>query len=325
MTPAPFDFVSAVESSVQSCLAAAASSPGAGGGVLSQAARHLCLGGGAKRMRPLLVRRVGELVGAPSEGLKDVAVAAELIHAASLLHDDVVDEGTLRRGQPCANVVFGNAVAVLAGDWLLSRAIGRLRPYPAAITFEAVDCIAQMAASAVAELEARGNAGLSLFALRSIAEGKTGALFAWCGRAAAHLAGREADAPALERFGRHLGVAFQMADDLKDLCDERGGKERFADLRAANPSFALAHAAQASPAFARALSQAWSRRPLEEGEVAELGRAAFDACARPAAAALEEELAAAAALAPLWPRAWSAHFAPMAEAFTRDLPMRSTP
>jgi geranylgeranyl pyrophosphate synthase len=321
MTPAAADFVLAVETQVQACLAAGAAAPGSTSQVLSQAARHLCLGGSAKRLRPVLVRLTGELVGAPAAGLRDVAVAAELIHASSLLHDDVVDEGALRRGRPTANVVFGNAVAVLAGDWLLSRAIQHLRPYAPVITFEAVDCIAEMAGGAVAELEARGRADLTLPALRVISEGKTGALFAWCGRAAAHLAGRSADALVLERFGRHLGVAFQMADDLKDLSDEHGGKERFADVRAANPSFALAHASQASPAFACALADAWARGALSEEEVARLGKQAFAAGALPAAGALDAELSAAAfALAPLSPDAWRERFAPLAAAFTRDLP-----
>ena len=314
------EFAGAVESSARGCLAPEGAAV-ASAAVLSEVARHLCVGGEAKRLRPLLVLKVGELLGASGDRLMGVAVAAEHIHGSSLLHDDVVDDGAVRRGRPTANVVFGNAVAVLAGDWLLSRAIQRLRHLPPEITHEAVDCIAEMAAGAVAELGVRGRADVRAEALRAVALGKTGALFAWCGWAAARVPGRAAEIPVLEELGRRLGVAFQMADDLKDLCDDRGCKKRFADIRAGNPSFALAQACEASPDFAASLSDAWARLPLAEDEVEALGRAALDAGGAPAAAALDVELArAAASLAPLGPEAWLASFAPFVAGFTAGLP-----
>lgn len=251
--------------------------------VLLDGARHLCFGGGAKRVRPLLVRSFGRAAGAPEAALVDLGVAAELIHAASLLHDDVVDGGTVRRGRPTVNAREGNVVAVLAGDLVLSRAMARLRPHPAEIVHRAVQVVAEMSAAALAEVQQRGRADLPLEAWREVAEGKTGRLFGWCGDAAARVAG---DPAAGERFavaGRHLGVAFQLADDLADLLPDGAGaggaKDRFADLRNANPSYPSIVAAQRSPAVRAQIAAAWSAGAREE-ELASLGQAVLDAAGR---------------------------------------------
>src|SRR5687767_6338454 len=92
--------------------------------LLTTAAAHLCLNGG-KRLRPRLVHWFGAAVDADTRRLADAAAAAELIHCASLLHDDVVDAGTLRRGQPTVNVLWGNTAAVLSGDLVLSLAFAQ--------------------------------------------------------------------------------------------------------------------------------------------------------------------------------------------------------
>ena len=105
---------------------------------LEEAARHLCLADGAKRTRPRLVQLFAKAVDAPADVAIDVAVSAELIHAASLLHDDVIDEGSQRRGQPTANRVWGNLPAVLAGDLILSRAIQRLLRWPSPVSKRSV-------------------------------------------------------------------------------------------------------------------------------------------------------------------------------------------
>ena len=92
------------------------------------AARHLCLKAG-KRARPMLMKIFGDTLGVPEVKLIDPAVAAELIHAASLLHDDVVDNGMFRRGKPTVNARWGNIVAVMSGDLLLSGALLRLSKF----------------------------------------------------------------------------------------------------------------------------------------------------------------------------------------------------
>jgi octaprenyl-diphosphate synthase len=120
-------------------------------------------------------------------------------------------------------------------------------------------------------VQSRGRLDLELRDWRAIAVGKTGELFAWCGRAAAHLG---TDAEALERFtrcGRHFGVAFLLADDLKDLREEASGKDRFSDIHSRTPSYPLLHAVAASAAVRDRLVRAWRKPHLERDEVLELG------------------------------------------------------
>src|SRR5688500_11603790 len=114
-------FLDQVEEGLGSALAEGpATGEAADGAILREAVRRLCLAPGAKRVRPRLVAHFGEALGVPPAGLVDVAVAAELIHAGSLLHDDVVDHARLRRGRPTANAEWGNLVAVLSGDLCLT-------------------------------------------------------------------------------------------------------------------------------------------------------------------------------------------------------------
>ncbi|MGC4120746.1 MAG: polyprenyl synthetase family protein [Myxococcales bacterium] len=243
-----------------------------GGGVLAEASRALCLEAGGKRIRPRLTFLLGEAAGAPHAALEDVAAAGELIHGASLLHDDVVDEASVRRRRPTANARWGNAVAVLAGDWLLSNAFALLRAHPRPVTTGAIEVVGQMSNAAALELEVRGRLDLPLAQWRSIAEGKTGALFAWCGRSAAQLAGREDLQRAFDTFGLRLGVAFQLADDLKDLAGGEG-KDRFADLKNKNPSVPILWAAQRSEPLRRRLEALWSQEHPSAGDVAAAGEA----------------------------------------------------
>src|SRR5262249_52640390 len=152
------------------------------------------------------------------------AVCAELIHSASLLHDDVVDAGMYRRGRPTVNARWGNIAAVMTGDILLTTAMAKLVAIDQRITQAALATVAGLTRAAVAEVEARGDLALPLEHLRAIAEGKTGALFAWCGIAAAVLA-EDLDAQRrFAAFGRRLGVAFQIADDILDLTGLDQGK-----------------------------------------------------------------------------------------------------
>jgi octaprenyl-diphosphate synthase len=235
-------FLSAVEAELSRALDAAEPA------TLHEAARHLCLSEGAKRARPQLVERLGLALAIDDERLVRVAVAAELIHNASLLHDDVIDDGGTRRGRPSANAVYGNQVAVLAGDLLITLALERLEDCPPAITRAAVATIASMTRAAMREVEARGDASVSPERWQGIAAGKTGALLGFCGAATAALAddggrGEPELGARLERAGVHLGVAFQGADDLADALPGTG-KPRFADLTQKNASLLLACASR---------------------------------------------------------------------------------
>jgi geranylgeranyl pyrophosphate synthase len=235
----------------------------AGASVLEEAARHLCLADGAKRTRPRLVQLFAKAVSAPPDVAVDVAVSAELIHAASLLHDDVIDEGSQRRGQPTANRVWGNLAAVLAGDLILSRAIQRLLRWPRPVSEGALAVVVEMSCAAITEAERRYQAPIAAKTWRQIAEGKTGALLGWCGQAVA-VAGE--DEEAARRFGtcgRHLGIAYQLADDIWDF-EGLKGKDPLQDLKNGNPSYVLARACELEPALAPDLVAFWAQGAPEE-------------------------------------------------------------
>lgn len=238
---------------------------------LAAAARHLCLAEGAKRARPQLTYAFGEALAVPREASLDIALAAELIHSASLLHDDVVDAGTLRRGRPTANSLYGNHAAVLSGDLLICFALQSLRNHRPESTALAVEVIAKMTHAAILEVEARGNAALSYESWLEIAVGKTGILFGFCGAANAIFAENESARQDLLEVGERLGVAFQLADDLADIRPDTN-KSSFADIRQQNPSSLLALACQASPAFQGSLTHAWqtSAEEVPEGVVQRL-------------------------------------------------------
>ncbi len=244
------------------------------GGLLAAAEKHLCLTQGAKRARPQLVLLLGQVAGASHKALLDAAVAVELIHSASLLHDDVVDEGELRRGVPTVNARHGNVVAVLAGDHLLSRALVLLSPHPQALSVRAAEVVAEMARAAVREVEVRGDATLSAADYRDIAMGKTAALFGLCGFAAGILAGDSMRARRFETASRSLGMAFQMQDDLGDLVDQN--QDRYGDIKEQNPSLPVLLACEKDAALRDRFGRAWREPPLS-GELAKsLGDAVLD-------------------------------------------------
>src|SRR5205809_618360 len=163
-----------------------------------RAAAHL-LGRRGKRIRPVCVLLGGLLAGAdvPSLGgsgaapdvrARDLAVACELVHAATLLHDDVIDEGDERRGAPAARVVFGNSASVLAGDYLLIEALERVQAAGSAESLaELLATIAQMVAAEALQLERRGTLDPSRELYLRIVDGKTASLFRWALCAGARL------------------------------------------------------------------------------------------------------------------------------------------
>lgn len=265
LVPDRLDFLARLERALPVVLA--------GSQRLERAARHLCCAAGAKRARPLLAFHIMQVInqqeGPPRVSLAatiDIATAVELMHSASLLHDDVIDEGKVRRGIPTVNALYGNITAVLSGDMVLARALSLLAPYGIAVTEKAIAVVAEMTAAAFAEVDARGNLELTIPAWRRIAEGKSGALFGASAALVALLAGDSALAAKLDRMGRHLGIAFQIADDVADL----GGdalQAPLSDLRDGNPSFPLLIAAAQSPELARRMREC---RPETLSEVARL-------------------------------------------------------
>ncbi len=269
-------FLAEVERRIDTALSWDTEGSGSAVPVMAAAARHLCLAGEAKRARPRMVYMFGLAVDASPDALADIAMAAEFIHGASLMHDDVIDEGTLRRGRPTVNARWDNLTAVLAGDMLLSEAIYGLRRWQRPITEEALQLVAAMSRAAMLEAHVRGRTDVPVQQWRYIALGKTGAMFRWCGRSAAWLSGDDDALRSFGQFGDRFGVAFQMADDLKDILGGDIGKDRFADIKNANPSYPLILALRSSPGLRRDIEAAWSRDTLSPEEIDRIGQSVID-------------------------------------------------
>ncbi|WNG26788.1 polyprenyl synthetase family protein [Cystobacter fuscus] len=267
------DFLGSVEQRLGTMLDDGDAGPDTQGDTLMEAARHLCLGAGGKRARPLLVRLFGGVFGVPPEKLLDVAVAAEMIHSSSLLHDDVVDAGMFRRARPTVNARWGNIVAVMSGDLILSTALFRLSHLDPRLTQSALAVVMEMSRAAIAEVESRGNLELSLERLRYVAEGKTGSLFGWCGHAAATLAGQPEAAQRFDAFGRRLGVAFQIADDIRDVLGTDPGKPRYADMLSGTPSLPILLAVARDGSLRGKLKDAWAFTTINAERTRALGDA----------------------------------------------------
>ena len=239
---------------------------------LFAAARHLCLAKGGKRARPKLVYFFAKGLGVVQPEVLDIAVTAEFIHNASLLHDDVIDNGTLRRGQPTVNVVWDSLTAVLSGDILLAESIRILKNCPRVVATEALELVSIMTRSTMMEAHVRNKTDVSVDQWDYIADGKTSSMFTWCGRAVGHLA---EDSDAVERFGRfghHFGLAFQIADDILDIQYNGSGKTPFADLRNKNPNYPIVLACKQSSKFKTDLERAWKKDIPSEEDIQGLGR-----------------------------------------------------
>lgn len=266
-------YLARVEAALEAALVDGAGPGLEKGDTLMAAGRHLCLGGGGKRARPMLARLFGEALGVEEEELVRVGVAAELIHSASLLHDDVVDAGMFRRGRPTVNARYGNIVAVMAGDLMLSTALDFLYGLDPEITREAVATVREMTRAAILEVEVRGDLTMPVERLRAIQEGKTGSLFAFCGTAPARIAKDKLAHERFAAFARRLGVAFQIADDIRDVMGTDVGKPQYADIQSRNVSTPILIAAQRDDALRRKIKDAWAFSAMNPEKVRELGNA----------------------------------------------------
>jgi octaprenyl-diphosphate synthase len=245
--------------------------------LMPRVARHL-VGAGGKRLRPLLCLLAARLAEVPRELAVRAAVAGELIHTASLLHDDVVDEAPLRRGRPSAPRVFGNSACVLMGDALLARSIALLADLEVhAPVAGLARCVRRMATGELLQLTMAGRPGSTLISYLRIVEGKTSGLFAWC-CTAGDLCPPSLRSP-LRRFGRRMGMAFQIADDILDYAGDPAitGKVVGSDLRERKVTLPLHFACQRQPelgARVQALVAAGlDAPPPDPDEVASLVRA----------------------------------------------------
>ena len=232
--------------------------------LVRQVAQYIVAAGG-KRLRPALLLLVSGACGYRGEARFTVAAVIEFIHTATLLHDDVVDESRLRRGRQTANAAFGNAAAVLVGDFLYSRAfqmmveLGNMRVMQ--VLAEATNAIA---AGEVMQLMASRDPEVDEARYLEVIRRKTAKLFEAAARLGGILGGvpRETE-ERLAAYGMHLGTAFQLIDDVLDYSGEPAaiGKSLGDDLAEGKPTLPLIHAMRAGAPQQAALV----RRAIRDG------------------------------------------------------------
>ncbi len=190
---------------------------------------------GGKRLRPALVLLAAGASGTPRPEHLALAASMELIHTATLIHDDVLDEAELRRHLDTVNARWDNEASVLLGDYLFSRSVGLAASVDGGCACRVIAEAARvMCEGELRQVQNRGNYSLSEDDYFSIIAAKTGALLACCCRLGAHYAGAsEEQCATLVRYGDMLGMAFQITDDLIDLMGDEAtaGKSLGSDLR----------------------------------------------------------------------------------------------
>jgi octaprenyl-diphosphate synthase len=217
-----------------------------------ESAKHL-LGAGGKRVRPLTVLLSSACFGPIPEPARELAVAAELVHLATLLHDDVVDDAPERRGKPAARLLWGNAVSVLAGDLLLTHSLERTSAVGSrAVLTDLFATLRRLVDGEIVQLRGRTELDPRQSTYFTVVRDKTASLFAWAARAGAATAGApEPLVKALGDFGGHVGVAFQLVDDLLDYDGDAAvtGKNLYADLREGKVTLPLILAVERDPSL----------------------------------------------------------------------------
>jgi octaprenyl-diphosphate synthase len=228
------------------------------------------IGSGGKRLRPALVILSAGVFGYEGRHHHQLAAVVEFIHTATLLHDDVVDASDLRRGNPTANALFGNAASVLVGDFVYSRAFQMMVEVESMrvmqVLAEATNVIAE---GEVLQLMNCHNAGIDEHAYLQVIRYKTAKLFEAGTRLGAILGGATpAEEAAMASYGMHLGTAFQLIDDVLDYSGDNKatGKNVGDDLAEGKPTLPLIYAIKHGSAAEAALI----RKAIEVGGLEEL-------------------------------------------------------
>lgn len=237
--------------------------------LIRQVAEYI-IGGGGKRLRPALVLLSAGALGYRGTAHHTLAAVVEFIHTATLLHDDVVDESSLRRGRPTANTLFGNAASVLVGDFVYSRAFQMMVNVDDMRVLRVLaDATNVIAEGEVLQLMNCRNADIDEASYLQVIRYKTAKLFEAAGRLGAIISGASPQAEeAMSVYGSHLGTAFQLIDDVLDYSGDTGviGKNVGDDLaegKATLPLIRVMH--HGTPEEAAAV-----RRAVESGDGTEL-------------------------------------------------------
>jgi octaprenyl-diphosphate synthase len=222
---------------------------------ITEIGEYLRVGGG-KRLRPALLLLSAKLLNYSGQGAVKLGAVVEMIHTATLVHDDIIDEAQTRRGRPAANTQWGNAKCVLAGDWLYMQAFKvALQERNFQILDTLIDLTQAMVEGELLQIERLGKT-ITVDEHFELIYRKTACLFSVCMKLGAILAGAsESDQNRLAEYGRNLGMAFQIVDDVLDLTasEEVLGKPVASDLREGKATMAVLHALQHSDEAERAM------------------------------------------------------------------------
>lgn len=231
----------------------------------TDAAKHLVARGG-KRVRPIALLLSAACFGGVNQKARELAVVAELVHSATLLHDDVIDEGMERRGAPTSRLAWGNGVSVLAGDLLLVGALDRTARHAPEVMPDLIGTLRRLVEGEIVQLRGRSELDVTEATYERILRDKTASLFSWATRTGARVAGASpADQERLSGFGERLGIAFQLVDDVLDYSGEQSGKSLLTDLREGKLTLPLVLAVARRPELAQSLRRihAGDREPVQ--------------------------------------------------------------
>jgi len=211
--------------------------------------------GGGKRIRPALLLLSAKLFGYTGRGAIQLGAVVEIIHTATLVHDDIIDEAEIRRGRPAANTQWGNSMCVLAGDWLYMQAFKvAVQERNFRVLDALIDLTQQMVEGELLQIEKLGKC-ISLDEHLDLIQRKTACLFSVCMQLGAILANATPEEEKrVAEYGRNLGMAFQIVDDVLDLTasEEILGKPVASDLREGKVTMAVVHALERASAAERA-------------------------------------------------------------------------
>lgn len=241
----------------------------------TSAAEHLIASGG-KRVRPLTLMLSAACFGPIDDRARELAAVVEMVHVATLLHDDVIDDSDERRGRVTARRVYGNAVSVLAGDLMLTHALDRTFKAAPSLMGDLLVTLRRLVDGEVIQLRGRVALDLSASTYDRILSAKTASLFGFAAGAGARLGGAgEAEAASFVQFGERLGVAFQLVDDVLDYEGDprQTGKGLLGDLHEGKVTLPLALAAAGRPSVAEDAERARGGDEAAAVRVAEAVRA----------------------------------------------------
>jgi octaprenyl-diphosphate synthase len=217
-------------------------------------------GNGGKRLRPILLLLSARLTGKVTDSAIRLGAVVEMIHTATLVHDDIIDVAETRRGKPSTNVLFGNHTSVLAGDWLYMQAFQiALRERNFHVLDILIALTQMMVEGELIQLERIGKIGVSEADYMELVDRKTAGLFAACARLGAVIAGASDETEMkLADYAWNLGMAFQLIDDVLDFTARESvlGKPVGGDLREGKVTLPLIYALQECSADERALIEA---------------------------------------------------------------------